>query len=215
MSTPSEHKNDIDIEEQNPGHTGENQPQTTGEEDQSPPAEELESLEPIDIDALMEERNRLEEERDQLKDQLLRARAEFDNFRKRMARDSEQIKKTAAAELIRDLLTVADNLELALEHAADPDDNLAKGIHMVAKQFTEILQKSGLEPIPSQGEFDPNVHEAIMQQPSEEHPPNHIVTEFQRGYRLGEKVLRPSKVVVSSGPPGQDETSQDETSKEK
>jgi len=158
-------------------------------------------IEELDVEALLRERDELAAEQEELRDQLLRARAEFDNFRKRIARDSERMRKTAAADIIRDLLPIADNLELALQHVSDPQDSLAQGVQMVVKQFMEVLQRAGLEPIAAEGEsFDPTVHEAVMQQESDDVAANKVVKEFQRGYRLGDLVLRPSKVVVSSGP---------------
>ncbi|MBI1319559.1 MAG: nucleotide exchange factor GrpE [Candidatus Hydrogenedens sp.] len=143
----------------------------------------------------------LQAECDSLKDQLLRARAEFDNYRRRMAREMETMRKTAAESLIRDLLPVADNLERGLAHAEDRESPLVKGVEMVMKQFADVLSARGLEPVAGVGEpFDPNVHEALAQQPSEEHPADTVVLEYERGYRLGDQVLRPAKVVVSSGP---------------
>lgn len=147
-----------------------------------------------DIDALLAER-------DQLKDQLLRARAEFDNFRKRNARDYERLRRTAAEALVRDLLPVMDHLELALKHADDASQAVVEGVQMVARQFADVLGRHGVEPIPALGEaFDPNVHEAMMQRPDDEAEPNTVLEEFQRGYRMGDLILRPSKVVVSSAP---------------
>jgi len=144
----------------------------------------------------------LEQERDDLKDQLLRARAEFDNYRKRMLREGEQQRKTAAQGLMRGLLPIVDNLERALGHVEDKSDGFTQGIEMIAKQFAEVLSGQGLELIPSIGEaFDPNIHEALTHQPSEQYPADTVMEEFQKGYRLGEFVLRPSQVVVSSGPP--------------
>lgn len=140
-------------------------------------------------------------ERDQLKDQMLRLRADFDNFRKRTARETERIRTTAAEDLIRDLLPVVDNLERALEHAGEPSEALAQGVEMVLKQLCDILAARGVEPIPAEGApFDPNVHEALSQQPSDRHPADAVMTEWMRGYRIGDTVLRPAKVVVSSGP---------------
>lgn len=161
---------------------------------EAPGDEELpEMLPKIDVQALLAER-------DELKDQLLRTRAEFDNYRKRVARDAEANRRRAAESLLRDLLPVVDNLELALQHAEEAPGPLADGIHLVARQFHEVLRRAGVEPIPAMGEsFDPNVHEAVMQAPSAEAAPNSVTQEFQRGYRLGEYVLRPSKVVVSTG----------------
>ena len=144
----------------------------------------------------------LEQERNEYKDQLLRTRAEFDNYRKRMARDSEMIRKTAAQGLMRALLPIVDNLERALSHVEDRSDGFAQGVEMILKQFSDVLTAQGLEVIPAKGEpFDPNVHEALTHQPSTEYPADVVVEEFLRGYRLGDYVLRPSQVVVSSGAP--------------
>lgn len=162
--------------------------------------EETETVE-VDVDALVSELRATTTERDEYKDQLLRARAEFENFRKRVARDADQNRRLAAANLIRELLPAADNLDLALQHVADPDDSLAQGVRMVLRQFTEALERAGLTTIPAAGEsFDPNIHEAVMQQNSDDVAAGTIITEFQRGYRLGDQVLRPARVVVSSGP---------------
>lgn len=155
---------------------------------------------------------RLAAENAELRDQLLRARAEFDNYRKRMARDAERTRKLAAERLLRELLPVLDNLEMALLHAADPEDGLAQGVGMVLKQLSAALSAEGLQPIEAlAAPFDPNVHEALTQEPSEETPAGHVLREFQRGYTLGDFVLRPAKVVVSAGPP---ETPQGDTAAE-
>ncbi len=143
---------------------------------------------------------RLSAELEKLKDQFLRARAEFDNYRKRVLRDGEQARTNAAQGIVRDLLPVADNLERALLHAEDPTGGFADGVRMVLKQFMEVLAARGLEPIPALGvPFDPNVHEALAHMPSEEHAAGMVMNEFERGYCLGSAVLRPSRVVVSSG----------------
>ena len=141
-------------------------------------------------------------ERDTLQDQLLRIRADFDNFRRRVARDNEQLRKTAAQSLMRDLLPVVDNMERALSHVEDKTSGLALGVEMILKQFGDVLSAQGLEPIAAKGQpFDPNVHEALTHQPSVEYPADTVMEEFQRGYRLGDFVLRPTQVVVSSGAP--------------
>lgn len=146
-------------------------------------------------------------ERDEARDQLLRFRAEFDNYRKRMLRENEQIRKTAARNLIEDLLPALDNLERALGHAADPaNDPVLQGVDMVVKSLHEKLAGHGLERIVAMGQpFDPNVHEALAHQPSDEYPADTVVAEYDRGYKLGEVVLRPAKVSVSSGPPAKEE----------
>ena len=142
----------------------------------------------------------LEAKTEELKDQLLRSRAEFENFRKRTAREVERIRKTATESVIHDLLPVLDNLELALEHAEDAVGPIADGVKMVLKQLLGVLERNGLEPIEALGRpFDPKVHEAISEIESAEVPKDNVAQEFQRGYTLGGQILRPSKVVVSLG----------------
>jgi molecular chaperone GrpE len=155
----------------------------------------MEPLPDVDVAALMEERDRF-------KDQLLRARAEFDNYRKRMERDADRLRKTAAASVIHDLLPVLDNLERALEHANDESGGLAQGVEMVLKQMHEVLARHGVGPISTVGKpFTPDLHEAMMMMESAEVPPGHVTQEFQKGYRMGERVLRHAKVAVSAAPP--------------
>lgn len=167
-----------------------NPDEADGENDEDLP----EMVSAVDVQALIQER-------DALKDQLLRARAEFDNYRKRVAREAERTRQRAAESLVRDLLPVVDNLELALQHA-DAEHPLAEGVSMVARQFQEALRRAGVEPIPAVGEaFDPAVHEAVMHAPSAEVAENDVAHEFQRGYRMGDFVLRPAKVAVSKGAP--------------
>jgi len=146
-------------------------------------------------------------ERDEVQNQLLRLRAEFDNYRKRVLRENDQIRKTAARNLIEDLLPVLDNLERALGHAEDTASNpVLQGVDMVVKSLQEKLSGHGLAPIPALGQpFDPNVHEALAHEPSDEHPADTVVAEYHRGYKLGDTVLRPAKVSVSSGPKKEEE----------
>ncbi len=152
----------------------------------------------------------LSKERDDLKDQLLRARAEFDNYRKRVARDSERTRKLAAESLMRDLLPIVDNIELALNHKDSNPEALAEGVEMVAKLFHETLKRNGLEPIVAEGEkFDPEVHDAMLRQPDDSVPVDTVLQEFQKGYRIGDVVLRHAKVVVSAAPEPDDVTNND------
>jgi molecular chaperone GrpE len=143
----------------------------------------------------------LSKECDDLRDQLLRARADFDNYRKRVARDADRTRKLAAESLIRDLLPIVDSIELALNHKDSNPDALAEGVEMVAKLFQETLTRNGLEPIAAEGEvFDPELHDAMMRQPDDSVAPDTIVQEYQKGYRIGDVVLRHAKVVVSAPP---------------
>ena len=171
--------------------------QEDAEPNEEVPVEDAENAEEVPKDPIAE----LTAERDELQDRLLRARAEFDNYRKRVARDNQRIRKMAAEKLMGSLLPVLDNLERALSHADDASRSFADGVELVANQFQEALKTQGLETIPALGEaFDPNVHEALSSMPSEEHPADVVAQEYERGYRLGDYVLRPAKVVVSSGP---------------
>lgn len=155
-----------------------------------------------DAQAIDQEFETLRVESELLRDQLLRARAEFDNYRKRMARDAERTRKRAAEELIRDLLPVADHLELALQHSGVEGEGLTDGVMLVEKQLQDVLAKHGLERITAESApFDPHVHEAVAQQEALDVPDHTVIHVFQPGYCLGENVLRPAKVLVSTGGP--------------
>lgn len=154
----------------------------------------------VELDEMRQALAAQTEECEQLKDQVLRVRAEFDNYRKRMLREMDQVRQSASSNLIKNLLPALDNLERALAHASE-DDGLAEGVRMVHKQFRDVLSNEGLEPIPARGElFDPNVHDALAAVPSEDIAQGFIIEEYERGYKLRDVVLRPAKVVVSSGP---------------
>jgi molecular chaperone GrpE len=156
---------------------------------------------PKDTEALNKKLEEQSSECEQLKDQLLRVRADFDNYRKRMLREMNQIRQTASANLIRALLPALDNLERALAHAS-AEEGFVEGVGMVYKQFQEVLASEGLEPLPALHEiFDPNVHDALATMPSESVEAGRIMEEYERGYRLRDTVLRPARVVVSSGSP--------------
>lgn len=162
--------------------------------EQKPAEKEIEPEEQPDIAKLVAER-------DEARDQLLRTMADYDNYRKRLARENERTRKLAAEAIVRDLLPVLDNLERAVDHAETEAGPLTEGVRMVLEQFRAVLEKHGLKQIPALNEpFDPNVHEAVMQAESEELPPDHVVQEFEKGYRLGDYILRPAKVVVSKAP---------------
>jgi molecular chaperone GrpE len=142
-------------------------------------------------------------ERDDLKDKWARARAELDNYRKRVQRELEEDRKYAAAPLLQAILPGLDGLQRALKaaSAARNADELIAGVEMVVKQFDVALANVGIRPIAAVGQpFDPHLHEAISQRPDAEHPPMTVVEEVERGYLLHDRVVRPSKVVVSSSP---------------
>jgi len=135
-------------------------------------------------------------------DRNLRLMAEFDNFRRRSAREQLDIIETANGKLLEKLSEVLDNFEraFAAENKAKDLDTFEKGMQMIHDQFAKVLSDAGLEQLdPTGAEFDPNCHEALMQQPSEEVPEGHVVTVFMKGYKLKNKILKAAKVIVSSG----------------
>ena len=135
-------------------------------------------------------------------DRNLRLMAEFDNFRRRSAKEQLELIETANGKLLEKLSEVQDNFEraFATENKAKDLEAFEKGMQMIYNQFAKILTDAGLEQIdPTGAEFDPNCHEALMQQPSETVPEGHVVTVFQKGYKLKNKILKTAKVIVSSG----------------
>jgi molecular chaperone GrpE len=141
----------------------------------------------------------LQRERDDLKDQLLRSRAEFANYQRRAKQQADSERIYAVGNLARDLLDPIDNLERATQALrSSTAEGITAGLDMVQKQLLETLAKYGVEPISALGEpFDPNFHEAIMQQPSADQPEGTVVLELGKGYKIHDRVLRPSKVAVS------------------
>jgi molecular chaperone GrpE len=138
---------------------------------------------------------------------LRRVAADFDNYRKRVARESEAQASRAAESLVGELLPVLDNLERALDATEHHEEaKVAEGVHMVKQQLAGLLARRGLEEIPCEpgDEFDPHVHEALSHQPSDQ-PEGAVAAVWQRGYRLGDRVVRAAKVVVSSGPPADED----------
>ncbi len=149
------------------------------------------------IDALTRDKN-------SLYDQLLRRQAEFENFRKRTERDRIETYNRARADIIMELLPVIDNFDRALsslETSSEDAAGLRHGVELIHKQFKDILTKLGLEPVEAVGcPFDPHVHEAVATESTDQHEENTIIAEFERGYKLGDKLLRPAKVKVASTP---------------
>ena len=135
-------------------------------------------------------------------DRNLRLMAEFDNYRRRSAKEQLELIEVANGKLLEKLSEVQDNFERAFasENKAKDLDAFEKGMQMIYNQFAKVLTDAGLEQIdPTGKEFDPNLHEALMQQPSDTIPEGHVVTVFQKGYKLKNKILKTAKVIVSSG----------------
>jgi molecular chaperone GrpE len=151
-------------------------------------------LEVDEFAVLVEELEATRLERDQYLDALRRLKAEFENSRKRQERERARILSMASERLVQELLPVLDNLDRALEAGGD----IREGVQATREQLAEVLAEEGLLPVASDGQpFDPNVHDAVMGQPSEEHEDGTIIQTFQRGYLLNGKPIRPAKVVVA------------------
>jgi molecular chaperone GrpE len=154
------------------------------------------------LSAMLEDSmSRARETQERLKDtheRLLRVAAEFDNFKKRATKEREDAQKFGIERLLKDFLPVADNLERALDHAEEHDlRQVIEGVKLVQKLLESALAKHGVVGFSALGQpFDPNVHEALMQQESEA-PPGTVVSEMSRGYKLNERLVRPAAVVVA------------------
>ena len=137
------------------------------------------------------------------KDLAARNQAELDNYRKRMAREKSDAIKFANASLLSELLPVIDSFQMGLSAAIneDPDSIISKGMEMVQKQLEEFLTSQGAVLISSVGQkFDPNIHEAISQESSDEVPSGHVISEIRKGFTLNDRLLRAANVIVSKGP---------------
>ncbi len=173
-------------------------------QDPGPRAGENQSGETMSASEQIEQ---LKQERDELRDQALRARAEFANYQKRAKQQADADRVYAIGSLAKDLLDPLDNLDRAIEALRTKGaEGITAGLDMVQKQLHEIMARHGIEPIVAHGQpFDPNLHEAILQQPSGEHPEGTVVGEMSKGYTIRDRVLRPSKVAVSVRPVGKSE----------
>jgi molecular chaperone GrpE len=137
--------------------------------------------------------------RDEYLGDLQRIAADFDNYRKRVARDQESLVARAHERLVKELLPVLDDLERALDAALHHEEaKLEEGVRLVERQLRETLAKEGLVEVETDGRFDPHVHEALLTQPSEAEE-GAIIQVLQKGYALGDRILRPARVVISQG----------------
>lgn len=152
------------------------------------------------VSSANDEVNSLKTELEKINNQYLRLAADFDNYRKRQAQERESLLKYGAEESLKKMIEVLDNVDRAKKSVENIDDinTLKESYDVVFKQIIEVLGKMGLESIDAEGqEFDPNFHEAVMQTPTSEQPENTVVAVMQKGYKLGDKVLRPALVNVA------------------
>ena len=166
---------------------------------------------PPDEDIIEGEENRIteletkleakEKEAAETYDRFLRASAEFDNFKKRSSREMEEFRKFANQSLIKEMLSVVDNLELAMNSTNDHkaiDKDLLQGLEMTHKEILKVFEKFNVKPIDAKDQpFDPAFHEAVMQEETSDSPKNTVINELQRGYMIHDRLLRPSMVVVA------------------
>jgi molecular chaperone GrpE len=145
----------------------------------------------------------LQADLDRFRDLALRSQADFENYKKRSAREKEEAIKYANRSLLERLVGIIDNFELGLAAAKEQgaDSPIYSGMVLVQKQLNDLLAENGLQPIEAEGKtFDPNLHEAIAHEPNKQIPEGTVLRQVRRGYRLEDRLLRPSRVVVSSGP---------------
>lgn len=144
----------------------------------------------------------LQKQRDDYYDRLLRKTAEFDNYRKRTDRERLQLSEAAAADLIKELLPLVDDLERAIKAEAGSEgaESIRRGVELIHKQLVETLRKRGVTPIEALGaDFDPHFHMAVAHEPAEGRRDGEVIEEFSRGYLLGDRLLRPAMVKVAKG----------------
>ena len=162
------------------------------EQDQDPQVQD-DAAESVDIAAL-------KAERDALQDRLLRTAAEFDNYRKRIDRERREQSDAAAFSLLSEVLPVVDNLERALQSPSGPEAaGFRAGVELILRQLVDLLRKRGVTPIEALGaDFDPRFHQAVSQEASDAHRDGEVMEEMQRGYMLGDRLLRPAMVKVAT-----------------
>ena len=152
-------------------------------------------LDPEDLLARLQDAER---DHEKAMDDLRRVAADFDNYRKRVAREQTQILARSGERVVAKLLPVLDDLERALDAAEHHEEvEVLEGVRMTKDALAAVLTSEGVEEIPADGPFDPHVHEALMTQPTEGVEPGHVAHVIQRGYRIGDAVLRPARVVVA------------------
>ena len=143
----------------------------------------------------------LQRQRDEYYDRLLRKTAEFDNYRKRIERERQAQAESAAADVLKELLPLIDDLERALKaESAEGTDAYRRGVELILKRLEDTLLRRGVRPIEALGlDFDPNYHQAVAYEPAENRRDGEVIEEFGRGYMLGDRLLRPSMVKVAKG----------------
>ena len=193
MSENDETKEPVSGEEEQAAASKDGDDDVVFPEDENGDDAEAQPEEPTELEKAVHERGRM-------RDQLLRIAADFDNFRKRSRKEMDETRRRAVEDTLREVLPIVDNLERAAQAARDTKDveAVAEGVSMVLRGFEDIANRLNLKRLRSVGQtFDPNLHDAMQQQETNEHPPGTIVSEIVPGYELGDRLLRPAVVVVA------------------
>ncbi|MFO7820796.1 MAG: nucleotide exchange factor GrpE [Lentisphaeria bacterium] len=168
--------------------------------------QEDEEAEKAAEEAVSEAENELEGLKKRLndaEDKFVRSRAELENYRKRAQRETAEMREYSKVNTVEQFLPVFDHFQMAMMHVGENSDfeTLKQGMDMILAEFRRTFDALGVEEVEAEGEkFDPNVHEAMSQEPSDEVPAGHVIRQWKCGYRMGERLLRPATVVVSCGP---------------
>jgi len=181
---------------------------SSNEQQEEKPADVTAGPMMAELVATRAELKRVEGELAEVQDRLARRQADFDNYRKRIERDRSETYNRVVADVVNKFLPVIDNLRRALEaersmEASESAEfrHFLHGVELINKQLDEVLESFGVQAVPAVGEpFDPHVHEAVVTEPTSEYEPDTVIQEIVRGYRLGDKLLRPAMVKVATGP---------------
>jgi molecular chaperone GrpE len=194
----------VDASRQSPGASRQEEEPVTARDEASEPSGEEDPKNEAELDAARDEAaeedplEKAERERDEYLALAQRTQADFENWRKRAAKESAAAGERAKSGLVRELLPVVDNLERALASAEESEQHLAEGVRLVHSELLAVLERNGVEPFDPQGEkFDPEVHEALSTREEDGAKPGTVVDVVEKGYRANGTVLRPARVVVS------------------
>ena len=201
MSQKKKIKINIDSEEKEKNETAQKQ----ATEDDKPVKSKTEDANSTDAENSLKEMEAKfeakEEEAKETYDRLLRVSAEFENYKKRTSREMEDFRKYANQSLLKEMLSVVDNLELAINSSNEDkkaDKNLIEGLNLTLNEILRVFEKFNVIPIEAQGQpFDPAYHEAVMREETDDYPENTVISEFQKGYLIHDRLLRPAMVVVA------------------
>jgi molecular chaperone GrpE len=200
MGKRDEFEHDAEID---PAGAGESTEHSDNGENHSGEGAQEES---VSIEELTEHLSAAEQKAQEHYERMLRVSADFENYKKRTAREMKDLAKYANEKIAKELLLVVDNLERAIESASErctPEDPLVMGVQMTLQDTLKLLERHQVVPIQSLGQsFDPNYHQAMLQMEVEDQPPNTVVKELQKGYMIHDRLLRPSLVAVSTGAGG-------------